>query len=72
MDIYLVLKIFKQYNAFSRDIYNSKIALKEADQSSLLVEIMDFQKKQDSEIQRKNKKRNIFLKTSMHSLRVEK
>ena len=45
MDIYLVFKIFKQYNAFGRDIYNGKIALKEADQSSLLVEIMDFQKK---------------------------
>ena len=62
MDIYLVFKIFKQYNAFGRDIYNGKIALKEADQSSLLVEIMDFQKKQDGEIQRKKQEKKYFLK----------
>ena len=40
-------KIFQTINTFGRDIYNGKITLKEGDkdQSSLLVEIMDFKKK---------------------------
>ena len=40
-------KIYQTINASSRQIYNDKIRLKEADedQSSLLVEIMDFKKK---------------------------
>ena len=40
-------KIFHTINTFGREIYNGKITLKEADedQSSLLVEIMNFKKK---------------------------
>ena len=55
-------RIFQTINTFGRDIYNGKIALKEADkdQSSLLVET--FRKKQICEIQRKSKRKKIFLK----------
>ena len=47
MSIDIVYKKFRTINTFGRDIYNSKITLKEPDedQSSLLVKIMDFQKK---------------------------
>ena len=67
-------KNFQTIKTFGRDIYNGKAALKEADedQSSLLVEITDFKKKQDRKTQRKSKRKNIFLKSYMHFLRVEK
>ena len=66
-------RIFWRINTFCRDIYNGKITLKEADedQSNLLVEIMDFRKRnQDQRIQVKNKRRKLFLKTCMHFLRL--
>ena len=66
-------RIFWRINTFWRDIYNGKITLKEADedQSNLLVEIMDFRKRnQDQRIQVKNKRRKLFLKTCMHFLRL--
>ena len=64
----IVLIIFEQLTLFGRDIYNGKITLKEADgdQSNLR------KKKQDHRIRRKSKRNKIFLKTYMHSLRVEK
>ena len=68
-------RIFWRINTFCRDIYNGKITLKEADedQSNLLVEIMDFRKRnQDQRIQVKNKRRKLFLKTCMHFLRLQK
>ena len=51
---------FRIINAFGRDIYNGKITLKEADedQSSLLVEILNFRKKvkpKNPEIKQKKK-----------------
>ena len=68
-------KIFWRINTFGRDIYNGKITLKEADedQSNLLVEIMNFRKKnQDHRIQGNNKRRKLFLKTCMQFLRLQK
>ena len=46
MNIHLVLKTFKQKKLFSRDIYEDKITIKEADeyQKDLLVKIMSFKK----------------------------
>ena len=68
-------KNFQTIRTFDKDIYNGKINLKEAgdDQSNLLVEIINFlREKQNRMIERKNKKKNIFLKTCMHILRIEK
>ena len=60
---------------FGRDIYNTEITLKEADedQSNFLVEIINFKNKvkpQDPE--RKKKRKMMFLKTFMQFLMVEK
>ena len=61
-------------NTFCRDIFKSKTNLKEADedQSSLLVKFMDFKKKQNLEIQRKNKQKKIFLVTHLPFLKIPK
>ena len=60
---------------FGRDIYNTEITLKEADedQSNFLVEIINFKNKvkpQDPE--KKKKRKMMFLKTFMQFLMVEK
>ena len=67
-------KIFQTINTFGRDIYNGKITLKEGDkdQSSLLVEIMDFKKKTKPKLLRKNNRKKMFSTTYMHFLRVGK
>ena len=61
-------------NTFRRDIFKSKTNLKEADedQSSLLVKFMDFKKKQNLKIQRKNKQKKIFLVTHLLFLKIPK
>ena len=51
------------------------ITLKEADeyQADLLVEIMNFKKKtKPKSLEKKNEKKNLFLKTCIICLRVEK
>ena len=69
-------KDFWTINTFGRGIYNSKTILKEADedQSSLVVEIMNFKKKKKTSKsrERRREKKIIFLKTYMHLSRVEK
>ena len=67
-------KYFRIINTFGRDIFNGRITLKEAneDQSSLLVQIMNFKKKINHKIQRENKREKIFLKAYMHFLMAEK
>ena len=57
-----------------KTIDNGKITLNEADedQRNLLVEIMSLKIDQNRKIQRKNKKKKIFLKTCVHFLMVEK
>ena len=54
--------------------FNGKINLKEADEdeSSLLVEIMNFERKQNRKMQRTNKRKNIFLTNCMHFLNRER
>ena len=50
-------------NTFGRDIYNGTITLKEADEdgNSLLVEIMNFERKiKPQHLEKKLKKRNIL------------
>ena len=54
-------------NTFGRDIYNDKITLKEADkdQSSLLVEIMNFKKKTklknpEKKLEKKDVLKNLY------------
>ena len=64
------IKIYRTINTSSRHIYNDKIRLKEADedQSSLLVEIMDFKKKtlKNCKLQRKNKRKKMFFEAYMY------
>ena len=75
MNTYLVLEFFEQFNIFVRDVYNGTVTLKEADEdkSSLLVEIMNFKKKiKPPNPEKKQKKPQIFSKTYMHFLMVEK
>ena len=61
-------------NTFCRDIFKNKTNLKEADedQSSLLVKFMDFKKKQNLKIQKKNKQLKIFLATHLPFLKIPK
>ena len=61
-------------NTFCRDIFKNKTNLKEADedQSSLLVKFMDFKKKQNLKIQKKNKQLKIFLATHLSFLKIPK
>ena len=69
-------KDFRTINTFGRGICNSKTILKEADedQSSLVVEIINFKKKHKTSKSREGRreKKIIFLKTYMHLSRVEK
>ena len=53
---------FRAINTFGRDIYNGTITLKkpDKDQNTLLVKIMNFKSKRKPQIQRKNKRKNIF------------
>ena len=62
MRIHIVLKNLK-INTFGGDIYNGKVTLKEAgeNQSSLLVEIMNFKKKTGPQnTEKKQEKRDIL------------
>ena len=65
---------FQTMHTFGREIYNGKIALKEADkdQSSLLVEIINFKKKSKPAKSKESKRKKICLKTYIPFLRVEK
>ena len=69
-------KNFQTIGTFGKDIHIDEINLKEADddQSKLLVEIMNFKKKNTiTKLRsRETKKEKMFLKTCMHLLRVEK
>ena len=51
-------KNFQARKSFGKDIYNAEITLKKArdDQSNLLVEIMNFKKRQNRKIQKNTKK----------------
>ena len=64
---------FHTKNTFGREIYNSKIALKEADedQSNLLLKLL-IKKKKRRKIQRKSNRKKELLKNNMPFLRVEK
>ena len=69
-------KNFRAINTLSREIYNGTITLKEADkdQSSLLVEIINFKRNIKPWNQEKKNilEKKIFLRTCMHSFMVEK
>ena len=61
---------FQTIKTFGRDIYNGKITLEEAneDQANLLVEIMNFKKKQKTHsVQKKIQERKAVLK-NLHGL----
>ena len=65
---------FQTIRTFGRDIYNGEITLKEADedQANLLVEIMNFKKKNRTTKSRKKKhEKKMFLKTCITFLRGE-
>ena len=66
---------FQTIKTFGGDIYEGKITIKEADeyQADLLVEIMSFKKNtKPGSREKKNKKKNLFLKTCIIFLVVEK
>ena len=65
---------FLTINTFGREIYNGKITLKEADedQSSVLVEIMNFKKKAKPQIPKKKEEKKDILKNLYPLLSVEK
>ena len=65
---------FKRIKTFGRDIYEGKITLEKANeyQTDLLAEIIDFKKNTKPRIQEKNKKKELFFKTCIIFLRVEK
>ena len=68
-------KNFQKIKFFDRDIYEGNITIKEADeyQADLLVEIMSFKKNtKPGSREKKNKKKNLFLKTCIIFLVVEK
>ena len=65
---------FLAIRTFGRDIYNGEITLKEADecQSSLLNKIKSFSDKAKPRGEKKNKKKNMLLKTCITFMRAEK
>ena len=65
---------FKRIKTFGRDIYEGKITLEKANeyQTDLLAEIIDFKKNTKPRSQEKNKKKELFFKTCIIFLRVEK
>ena len=65
---------FKTIKTFGRDIYEGKITLEKANeyQTDLLAEIIDFKKNTKPRSQEKNKKKELFFKTCIIFLRVEK
>ena len=65
---------FRTIKTFGSDIYSGKTTLKEADedQASLSFEIMNFKKKTKPPDPEKNRKKKMFLKTCITSLRAEK
>ena len=60
---------FQTIRTFGREITFKKA---DEDQASLLVEIMNFKKKKPHKIKRKNRNKNMFLKTCITFLRAEK
>ena len=60
---------FQTIRTFGREITFKKA---DEDQASLLVEIMNFKKKNPHKIKRKNRNKNMFLKTCITFLRAEK
>ena len=67
-------KNFQTIKTFGRDIYEGKITLEKANeyQTDLLAEIIDFKKNTKPRSQEKNKKKELFFKTCIIFLRVEK
>ena len=67
-------KNFPTKNTFGRDIYNSKITLKEADenQSNLLAEIMNFKSKTKPQNPEEKQKKKDILKNLYLFLMAEK
>ena len=59
-----IFKNFRTINTFGRDIYNGTITLKGADkdQSSLLIEVMNFKSKIEPQNPEKNKRTKIFFR----------
>ena len=66
--------IFQTIKNFGRDVYNGKITLKQVDndQSSLLVEFMNFKKQVKRKNPEEKQEKKIFLKTYVIFLIVEK
>ena len=67
-------KNFQAIKTFGRDICDGKNRIEEANkyQTDLLPEIMNFRKNMKPRSQEKSKKKNLFLKTYIIFLRVEK
>ena len=65
---------FQAIKYFGRDIYKGEFTLKEAnkDQSSLLVEIINFKNKTKPQELEKNKRKKMLFKTCMPFLMAEK
>ena len=61
-------------NSFNRKISDGAVTLKKADKDkgSLLVEIMSFKSQLKLQNLEKKQKKNIFLRTHIHFLMVEK
>ena len=67
-------KDFQTLRTFGKDIYDSAITIKGADeyQNDLLVEIMNFKENTKPKSPKKNKKTKLFLKTCIIFGRAEK
>ena len=67
-------KNFQTKKTFGRDINEGKITIEEANeyQTDLLAEIMNFKKIQSQRVKKKNKKKKLFLRSSIIFLKVEK